>query len=96
MNFKPLSNRVLVKRMAEKDRTRGGIYIPFQAKEKPQRGKVIAVGNGKLLDNGSLVAPDVKVGDHVLFGKYSGSEFKVDGDEHLILTEDEILGVIGE
>jgi len=94
MSFKPLYDRILVKRVEEETRSAGGIYIPDTAKEKPLHGKVLAVGKGKLLDNGTLRALDVKEGDTVLFGKYAGTEIKVDGVEHTILREDDILGVV--
>ena len=94
MNLRPLHDRILVKRIDEGETVRGGIIIPDSAKEKPQQAEVIAVGSGKLLENGTRVAPDVKAGDRVLFGKYSGSETKVGAEEYLILREDEILGVI--
>lgn len=95
MNVRPLSDRVLVKRMAEEETTKGGIIIPDTAKEKPQQGKVVAVGEGKLLDNGTRITPAVKVGEVVLFGKYAGTEIKVEGEEYLILREDDIFGVFG-
>jgi len=94
MNLRPLHDRILVKRMEEAETVRGGIIIPDSAKEKPQQAEVAAVGNGKLLENGERVALDVKPGDRVLFGKYGGSEVKIEGVEYLILREDEILGVI--
>ena len=95
MKVTPLHDRVVVKRLEEKGEVvRGGIVIPDTAKEKPQEGEVIAVGNGKILDNGTRVAMDVKAGDRVLFGKYSGSEIKVDGEEYLIMREDDILGIL--
>jgi chaperonin GroES len=94
--FKPLGDRILIRRIKEEEKTKGGIIIPDSAKEKPQEGKVVAVGKGKVTEDGKLVAPEVKVGDKVLFGKYSGSEFKLDGEEHLILREDDILGIITE
>src|SRR3989304_1291400 len=94
MNIRPLHDRVVVKRLEEKEVMRGGIVIPDSAKEKPQEGEVLAVGNGKILDNGTRVAMDVKVGDGILFGKYSGSEIKVDGEEYLIMREDDILGIL--
>jgi chaperonin GroES len=94
MKIKPLGDRILVMRIKEEDKTKGGIIIPDTAKEKPQEGKVVAVGKGKMNEGGKLVAPDVKAGDHILFGKYSGSEVKLVGEEHLILREDEILGVL--
>jgi chaperonin GroES len=93
-NIKPLHDRVIVKRIEEGEQVRGGIIIPDTAKEKPQEGEVIAVGEGKRKDDGTRVALDVRAGDRVLFGKYSGSEIKLDGDEYLIMREDEILGVI--
>ncbi len=95
MNLRPLHDRILVRRMEESEQMRGGLYIPDTAKEKPQEAEVMAVGNGKLLETGERVAPDVKAGDKILFGKYSGSEVKIDGEEYLILREDEILAVIG-
>ena len=94
MKVHPLYDRVLLKRLEEQEVKRGGIIIPDTAKEKPIEGEVIAVGNGKVLDDGSLRKPEVKQGDRVLFGKYSGTEVKLDGEEHLILREDDILGVI--
>jgi chaperonin GroES len=94
MKIRPLQDRVIVKRIAEEEKTKGGIIIPDTAKEKPQEGKVIAVGKGKLNDDGKVVPLDVKVGDKILFGKYSGSEIKVNGEEHLIMREEDILGVI--
>ncbi len=94
LKVRPLHDRIVVKRLAEEEKTKGGIIIPDSAKEKPIQGEVIAVGNGKLLENGKLRPLDVKVGDRIMFGKYSGSEIKVDGVEQLILREDEILGVI--
>ena len=93
-NIKPLHDRVIVKRIEEGEQVRGGIIIPDTAKEKPQEGEVIAVGEGKRKDDGTRIPLDVQAGDRVLFGKYSGSEIKVDGDEYLIMREDEILGVI--
>ena len=94
MKIRPLQDRILVKRVEGEEKTAGGIIIPDNAKEKPMEGKVIAVGNGKMLDDGKLSKPDVKVGDKILFGKYAGSEVKIDGIEHLILREDDILGII--
>ena len=94
MKVRPLHDRLLVRRIEEMETAKGGIIIPDTAKEKPQEGKVLAVGNGKILDNGTKVALDVKVGDKILFGKYSGTEIKVDGEEVLILREDEVLGVL--
>jgi chaperonin GroES len=90
----PLNDRVIVRRIEEEEQIRGGIIIPDSAKEKPQEGEVVAVGKGKLLENGSRVTPDVKAGDKVLFGKYAGTEVKLDGEDYLILREDEILGII--
>jgi chaperonin GroES len=95
MKIRPLSDRILVKRAAEETKTAGGILIPDNAKEKPVEATVIAVGNGKVLSDGKVRAIDIKVGDRVLFSKYSGTEVKVDGEDHLILREDDILGVIG-
>ncbi len=94
MKIRPLQDRILVKRVQSEERTVGGIIIPDNAKEKPMEGTVIAVGNGKILEDGKSKKPDVKVGDRILFGKYSGSEVKIDGEEHLILREDDILGVL--
>jgi chaperonin GroES len=94
MNLRPLHDRILVTRLDEGEQRRGGIIIPDSAKEKPQQAEVKAVGNGKLLDNGERVPLDVKAGDRILFGKYSGSEIKIEGEEYLILKEDEILGVL--
>ncbi len=94
MNVRPLSDRILVTRVPEVEKTRGGIIIPDSAKERPLEGNVIAVGSGKRLEDGKIVALDVKAGDRILFGKYSGTEIKVDGVEHIILREDEILGII--
>jgi chaperonin GroES len=94
-NVRPLHDRLLVKRIEEKETVKGGIIIPDSAKEKPQEGKVIAVGNGKVLDNGNKVALDVKAGDKILFGKYSGTDIKIDDEEYLILREDEVLAVVG-
>jgi len=95
MKIRPLQDRVIVRRLEEQvEKTKGGIIIPDTAKEKPQHGKVIAVGKGKLNDNGKLTPLDVKVGDKILFGKYSGSEIKIDGEEHLIMREEDILGVV--
>jgi chaperonin GroES len=92
--IRPLHDRVLVKRLDEEEVRRGGIIIPDTAKEKPQEGEVVAVGGGKVLENGQKMALDVKVGDRILFGKYSGSEVKIEDEEYLILREDDILGVI--
>ena len=91
---RPLHDRLLVKRIEEKETVKGGIIIPDTAKEKPQEGQVIAVGNGKILDNGTKVALDVKADDKILFGKYSGTDIKIDDEEYLILREDEVLAVI--
>jgi chaperonin GroES len=95
MKIRPLQDRVLVKRIEEElEKTKGGIVIPDTAKEKPQQGKVIAVGKGKVGDDGKVTPLDVKSGDTILFGKYAGSEIKIDGEEHLIMREDDILGVV--
>ena len=94
MNVRPLHDRLIVQRIEEKETVKGGIIIPDTAKEKPQEGRVVAVGKGKTTEQGKLVVPDVKAGDKILFGKYSGSEVKIDDEEHLILREDDILGVI--
>jgi chaperonin GroES len=94
MKIRPLQDRVIVKRIEEEEKTKGGIIIPDTAKEKPQQGKVVAVGKGKVNEDGKVMPLDVKVGDRVLFGKYAGSEIKLDGEEHLILREDDILGVL--
>jgi len=94
MNLRPLHDRVIVKRMEEERMSAGGIVIPDSATEKPVRGKVLAVGNGKILDNGEKRALDIKVGDNILFGKYSGTEVKVDGDELLVMREEDIMAVI--
>lgn len=96
MTLRPLHDRVLVERVEAGEQVRGGIIIPDSAKEKPQEGKVIAVGKGKRLEDGSVVALDVKAGDRILFGKYSGSEIRLEDNEYLILREDEILAVIEE
>ena len=94
MDIRPLHDRVVVKRIEEGETKIGGLYIPDSAKEKPQQGEVVAVGNGKKTDDGKLIPCDVKAGDRILFGKYSGSDIKLDGNEYLIMREDEILGVI--
>ena len=94
MKIRPLQDRIIVKRMESEEMTKGGIIIPDSAKEKPMEGEVIAVGNGKILDNGQKATPDVKAGDKVLFSKYAGTEVKIDGEEHLIMREDDILGII--
>jgi chaperonin GroES len=94
MKVRPLHDRLVVRRVEEKETAKGGIIIPDTAKEKPQEGEVLAVGNGKVLDNGTKVALDVKVGDKILFGKYSGTDIKIDGEDVLILREDEVLAVL--
>jgi chaperonin GroES len=94
MKIRPLQDRVIVKRIEEEEKTKGGIIIPDTAKEKPQEGKVIAVGKGKVNDDGKLTPLDVKPGDKILFGKYSGTEIKMNGEEHLIMREDDILGIV--
>jgi len=95
MNIRPLHDRIVVRRIEEDtEKTAGGLFIPDSAKEKPQQGEVVAVGKGKRGDDGKLIAPDVQAGDRILFGKYSGSDIKIDGDEFLIMREDEILGVL--
>ncbi len=96
MKIRPLQDRVIVKRLEEEEKTKGGIIIPDSAKEKPQEGKVIAVGKGKVTEDGKVIPLDVKVGDRILFGKYSGTEVKIEGEEHLIMREDDILGIIEE
>jgi len=93
MKIRPLADRVVVKRTKEEEKTKGGIIIPDSAKEKPVEGLVVAVGNGKVLKDGKVRACEVKAGDRILFGKYTGTEVKVDGEEHVLLREDEILGV---
>jgi len=94
MKIRPLHDRVLVKRFAEENKTKGGIYIPDTAKEKPAEGEVIALGGGQVLKNGKVRPMSLKQGDHILFGKYSGSDVVIDGETHLILREEEILGVL--
>ena len=94
MELRPLYDRILVKRVEDKEQVRGGIIIPDSAKEKPQEGQVVSVGKGKRLENGTVVPLDVKAGDRILFAKYSGSEVKIDGNEFLIMREDEVLGVV--
>ena len=94
MKLRPLQDRILVQRVEEETTTKGGIIIPDTAKEKPAEGKVAAVGNGKVGDDGKRVALEVKKGDRILFGKYAGTEVKVEGDEYLIMREDDVLGVI--
>src|SRR5579885_948748 len=95
MQIRPLYDRIVVKRVEEKEQMQGGLYIPDSAKEKPQEGEVVAVGKGKRLEDGKLIPLDVEVGDRILFGKYSGSDIKLDGEELLIMREDEVLGVLG-
>ena len=94
MNLRPLHDRILIKRIEEKETVKGGIIIPDTAKEKPQEGEVVAVGHGKKTDEGKVIALDVKAGDRILFGKYSGAEIKLEGQEFLILREEEVLGII--
>jgi len=94
MNLQPLGDKVIIERLKAEDKTKGGIILPDNAKEKPQEGKVISVGKGKVLKNGKTIAPDVKAGDKILFGKYSGSEVKVGDKEYLIIEADDILAVI--
>ena len=96
MKIRPLQDRVIVKRVKEEEKTKGGIIIPDSAKEKPIEGEVIAVGNGKVQEDGTLRKLDVKAGDRVLFGKFAGTEIKLDGQEHLILREDDIMGVVAK
>jgi chaperonin GroES len=94
MNLRPLQDRIIVKRVEEETKTAGGLFIPETAKEKPQRGEIVAVGNGKKTEDGKVLPLDVKVGDVVLFGKYAGTEIKVDGDDFLMMREDDILAVV--
>jgi len=94
MKIRPLGDRLLVKRIEEEDKSKGGIIIPDSAKEKPQEGQVVAVGKGKMLDDGKMVALEVKAGDRILFGKYSGTDVKIEGEEHLIMREDDVLGIM--
>lgn len=94
MNIRPLYDRIVVKRIEDKETMQGGLYIPDSAKEKPQEGEVVAVGKGKRLEDGKVIALDVKPGDRILFGKYSGSDIKIDGEEYLIMREDEVLGIL--
>jgi chaperonin GroES len=94
VNIRPLYDRIVVKRIEETERMQGGLHIPDSAKEKPQEGEVLAVGKGKRLEDGKLVPLDVQVGDRILFGKYSGSEIKLDGQEYLIMREDDVLGIL--
>jgi len=96
MNVRPLADRILVRRIEEKESIRGGIIIPDTAKEKPQEGEVVAVGAGRRGDDGKLIALEVKKGDRVLIGKYSGTDVKIDGTEYVILREDDVLGVLGD
>ncbi len=95
MKLRPLQDRILVQRVEEAEKTKGGIIIPDSAKEKPAEGKVVAVGNGKLADDGKRVPLEVKKGDRILFGKYSGTEVKIEGEDYLIMREDDVLGIIG-
>ncbi|MCX5866139.1 MAG: co-chaperone GroES [Proteobacteria bacterium] len=94
MKIRPLRDKILVKRLAEEEKSKGGIIIPDTAKEKPMEGLVVAVGSGKLNDEGKVIPMVVKVGDRILFAKYSGTEVKIEGDDHLVITEEEILGII--
>ncbi|MDD5284475.1 MAG: co-chaperone GroES [Desulfuromonadaceae bacterium] len=94
MNLRPLQDRIIVKRVEEETKTAGGLFIPETAKEKPQRGKIVAAGNGKKTEEGKVLPLDVKVGDVVLFGKYAGTEVKVDGEEYLMMREDDLLAVV--
>jgi chaperonin GroES len=94
VKIRPLQDRVIVQRIGEEEKTKGGLIIPDTAKEKPQEGKIIAVGKGKLNEDGKITPMDVKVNDRVLFGKYSGTEINIDGEEHLIMREEDILGII--
>ena len=96
MKVRPLHDRILIKRIEETENIRGGIIIPDTAKEKPQEGVVVAVGNGKILDDGTRLSLEVKAGDHILFGKYSGTDIKIEGEEYLILREDEVLGILAD
>ena len=94
MKIRPLGDRLLVKRIEEEDKSKGGIIIPDSAKEKPQEGKVVAVGKGKMLEDGKMVPLEVKKGDRILFGKYAGTDVKIEGEEHLIMREDDVLGIV--
>jgi chaperonin GroES len=94
MNIRPLYDRIVVKRIEQQEQMQGGLYIPDSAKEKPQEGEVVAVGKGKRLEDGKLVPLDVQAGDRILFGKYSGSDIKLDNEEYMIMREDEVLGVL--
>jgi len=96
MKVRPLHDRILIRRIEETENVRGGIIIPDTAKEKPQEGIVVAVGNGKILDDGTRLNLEVKEGDHILFGKYSGTDIKIEGEEYLILREDEVLGILAD
>ena len=96
MKIRPLYDRIVVKRIEEKEQMQGGLYIPDSAKEKPQEGEVVSVGKGKRLEDGKLVPLDVQIGDRILFGKYSGSDIKIDGEEYLIMREDEVLGILDQ
>jgi chaperonin GroES len=94
MKVRPLQDRILVKRIDEEEKTKGGIIIPDSAKEKPMEGKVVAVGKGKILEDGKVIPLDVKVGDRILFAKYAGTDIKIGGEEHMIMREEEVLGII--
>ena len=94
MKLRPLQDRILVQRLEEEEKTKGGIIIPDTAKEKPAEGKIVAVGKGKLDESGKRIAPEVKKGDRILFGKYSGTEVKIEGEEYLIMREEDVLGII--
>ncbi len=94
MKIRPLQDRIIVKRVKEEEKTKGGIIIPETAKEKPSEGEIVAVGKGKILESGTVLPLDVKVGDRILFSRYGGTEVKIEGEEHLIMREDDILGVI--
>jgi len=94
MKIRPLYDRIVVKRIEQKEQMQGGLYIPDTAKEKPQEGEVVSVGKGKRLEDGKVVPLDVQPGDHILFGKYSGNDIKLDGEEYLIMREDEVLGIL--
>jgi chaperonin GroES len=94
MSLRPLSDRILVERVAEEEKTKGGLFIPDTAKEKPAEGKVVAAGNGRMGEDGKLLAMDVKVGDRVLFSKYGGTEVKIDGIDYVIMRQDDVLGVV--
>jgi chaperonin GroES len=96
MKIRPLYDRIVVKRVEEQETMKGGLYIPDSAKEKPQEGEVVAIGKGKRLEDGKLVPLDVQVGDRILFGKYSGSDIKLDGEEYMIMREDEVLGILDQ